>query len=385
MNARLLLSVLLVDLLANSAMAEGETAAKPERINIAVTEFISKGGVEQNRMDALSDMMANQIREMGNFKVIGKADISAALQLEQQKALLGCTDDSCLAEMGGALGVRYMVVGNISLLGKTWLLNLKLLDVRTVEVVKGVSRSITGAEDLFIKALQEAAYDLMQGIEGIEVTRPEQVKEITGDKLRTESGWFVPPGGRAGDWHLALGLGVAVAPPAFLKGNVVDGNVYFTELEKLYSAGWLNVYVGYNPISWLTIAIRAGGTLGKAGDRQRNAFEGALELQGSMMSDSWFQPVAYFDIGLVYMRDEGDESGPVEGQRIDALGIVTNLGLGFNIWVSPNWFIGARLGGMVRIHVGLSSNETDTTVRRISGARAYEIGVNAALMTGFEF
>jgi TolB-like protein len=385
MRARLSLAVVVIGFMVGPARAEGEAPAKSERIGIAVTEFVSKGGVEQNRMDALSDMMSNQIREMGNFKVIGKADISAALQLEQQKALLGCTDDSCLAEMGGALGVRYMVVGNISLLGKTWLLNLKLLDVRTVEVVKGVSRSITGAEDHFIKALQEAVYDLMLGIEGVEVSRPDEIKEVTGDTMRTESGWFVPPGGRKGDFHLALGLGVAVAPPAFLKGNVVDSNVYFTELEKVYSAAWLNIFVGYNLVSWLTLAIRAGGTLGKAGGRQRNAFEGALELQGSMMPDSWFQPVAYFDIGLVYLRDESDDEATVQGQRIEALGIVNNLGLGFNIWVSPNWFIGARLGGMVRILVGLSSNETDTTVRRISGARAYEIGVNAALMTGYEF
>ena len=97
-------------------LTAGLTAAQ-EAVPVAVMEFASKGGVTQEQMDALGDMLANNIRAAGNYKVIGKSDIRAALNLESQKQLLGCSDDSCVAEIGGALGVRWMVLGNISQFG----------------------------------------------------------------------------------------------------------------------------------------------------------------------------------------------------------------------------------------------------------------------------
>lgn len=369
-----------------SVLAEEAPAA---RVSVAVTEFVSKGGVDQSKMDALSDMLANQIREMGPFKVIGKADIEAALQLEQQKSLLGCSDDSCLAELGGALGVRYMVVGNISLFGNSWLLNLKLLDVQKVEVAKGISRSITGAEDAFLNALPTAVYDLMQAVPDVELTDPGGVEKVDGDQPRTRQGWFVPPGGRKGDFHLGLGLGISVSLPMHLSDNEIERQAeqYFDPLDDdLYPAFWPNIFLGYNFTSWLVTGVRVGGTFGKSGGRERNAIEAALEFQGSMMTDSWLQPMAYFDAGFVFVRDVDPRLDKTEeGERYELLGLVFNLGIGLNMFASPNWFIGGRLGGAVRYHIGMFNRDSDGTLRRISGARAAEIGVQLCLVTGYEF
>jgi TolB-like protein len=358
------------------------------KIAIAVTEFVSKGGVDQSKMDALSDMMANQIREMGPFKVIGKADILAALKLEEQKQLLGCADDSCLAEIGGALGAKYIVVGNISLFTNTWLLNLKLLDVEKIEVIKGVSRSITGAEDVFINALPQAAYELIQVIPDVEVVNPGAVQEVKGDRPRTEGGWFVPPGGRKGDFQLSLGLGLFLTLPTYVtdRGDGV-GMLNFTALDDdPYVAFWPALQFGYNFTDWLTVAARLSGTLGKAGSRQRNALEAALSFQGSMMGDSWFQPVAYFDIGFAFVRDEHpNDSGLPESGRYELYGLLASLGVGMHLFFTPNWFVGAQLGGTIRAHFALFNRDADGSLRRISGARAIELGITVALTTGYEF
>lgn len=377
--------------------AEPEPAAG-ERIEVAVTEFVSKGGIDQERMDALSDMLANQIREMGPFRVIGMDDIRSTLQLEQQKRLLGCRDDSCLAEVGGALGVRYMVAGNISRFGHTWLLNLKLLDVRKVEVTKGLSRSISGQIDVFIQALPDAAHDLMQAVPGVELRGDGQVEQVDGERPRTEDGWFVAPGGRGGDFQLGIGLGAMVAPPIYLGDEAPAQN--FDGLEQFYGAGWVNLMAGYNANSWLTLGLRLGGSFGGTRhDRDRNVAEAAVSLQGSMMGDSWFQPVAYFDLGVFYMRDEGelvcDALNNVEpGQNLESVGLVANLGIGFNAFISPRWYLGGRLGGAVHGHIAMSHSESDAEARectksnrmvRVSGARAFGIGVTLALVTGYEF
>lgn len=387
MSACALRLCLVLGLLLPMTALAGEAPAG--KVSVAVTEFVSKGGVDQSKMDALSDMLANQIREMGPFKVIGKADIEAALHLEEQKTLLGCTDDSCLAELGGALGVRYMVVGNISLFGNSWLLNLKLLDVTKVEVAKGLSRSITGAEDAFLQALPQAVYELMQAVPDVELTDPGGVEKVTGDEPRTRKGWFVPPGGRKGDFHLGLGVGLSVSLPMYLSDNDIQGQAeqYFDPLDdELYPAFWPNIFLGYNFTGWLMVGFRVGGTFGKSAGRDRNAIEAALEFQGSMMTDSWLQPMAYFDVGFSFVRDVDPKLDKTdEGERYELLGIVTNLGIGLNLFATPDWFIGARLGGTMRNHIGMFNRSTDGTLRRISGARGLEIGVQLALTTGYEF
>jgi len=137
-------------------------AGDDKEIGIAVLEFDSKGGISQQQMDALSDMLANEIRGRGRFRVIGKNDIRATLKLAESRAQLGCSDDSCIADIGGALGVRWIVVGNISLFGTTYLLNLKLLDVKSVKVAWSASRKITGGQDQLLDALSSAAAEMVK-------------------------------------------------------------------------------------------------------------------------------------------------------------------------------------------------------------------------------
>jgi TolB-like protein len=129
-------------------------------VSVAVMEFASKGGVTQKQMDALGDMLANEIRSMGDYHVIGKSDISTALDIEQRKTMMGCNENSCIAEVGGALGVRWVTVGNVSKFGDAYLLNIKILDATNVRVIAGVSKKVEGGESQLIDALSAAAKEL---------------------------------------------------------------------------------------------------------------------------------------------------------------------------------------------------------------------------------
>jgi len=99
--------------------------------------------------------------------VIGMADIRAALQYAEKQHLLGCSDQSCVAELGGALGTHWVAVGNVSRFGTTWLLNLKLLDVRSVQVISSVSRTVLGGEERLVEAIPDAVRELMTGVNGL--------------------------------------------------------------------------------------------------------------------------------------------------------------------------------------------------------------------------
>ncbi|MBW1809073.1 MAG: hypothetical protein JRJ19_16560 [Deltaproteobacteria bacterium] len=164
--------------------------AAAEEISIAVMEFASKGGVSQEQMDALSDMLANEIRNRGEYRVIGKSDIRTALNLEEQKTMLGCNDNSCIAEIGGALGVRWVVVGNVSLFGETFLLNLKLMDVEAVKVAWGTSKKVTGGQAKLIDALALAVGEMMTSFG----KPPKEVKDTgVSDPAPTIVAPIIPP------------------------------------------------------------------------------------------------------------------------------------------------------------------------------------------------
>jgi TolB-like protein len=134
--------------------------AAAEPVRVAVMEFNSKGGVTQQQMDALGDLLSTEIRALGGYKVIGKNDIRSVLRMEENKALLGCDDAGCLAEIGGALGVRWVVVGNVSRFGELYLLNLKIIDSQRVEVLVSAAERVKGGQEALVEALPQAVADL---------------------------------------------------------------------------------------------------------------------------------------------------------------------------------------------------------------------------------
>ena len=148
------------------AIFASQPATAEDLPTVAVMEFASKGGIAKERVDALSDLLATEIRKIGRHKVISSEDILSLLKMEEHKVLLaGCSDDSCLAEIGGALGAGLIVVGNIGRFGNSYLLNLKLLDVANVKAVSRLSKKIKGGEEDLIDALSMAARELF-GISG---------------------------------------------------------------------------------------------------------------------------------------------------------------------------------------------------------------------------
>src|SRR3954469_24747603 len=87
------------------------SAASPRKV--AVMGIQIKGGVERGEADMFGEFLQNELRTRGQ-SVIGKSDIEALLGLERMKDAVGCTDTSCLAEIGGALGVDEMVTGAVA-------------------------------------------------------------------------------------------------------------------------------------------------------------------------------------------------------------------------------------------------------------------------------
>jgi hypothetical protein len=125
---------LTLTLIAGNALAE--TAA----VMPLQTDNLSK-----NHAMVLDRLLAVVVAENSNWEVISARDIDAMLGFENLKDLAQCTDVSCAAEIGGALGTRYLVVTTANRLGDSLVMTMTVLDMKDQRAI--ARRSLTGPND----------------------------------------------------------------------------------------------------------------------------------------------------------------------------------------------------------------------------------------------
>jgi TolB-like protein len=121
--------------------------AAPNRI--AVLDVRAHAGIEATLAQGVSDDLVVEVRRRAlGSTVFGADEIRTLVGLERQKQLLGCAENSCLAEIGGALGARQIVSGSLNRFGGTYLLVLKLLDARNGRVIHEASSRFDGEGEI---------------------------------------------------------------------------------------------------------------------------------------------------------------------------------------------------------------------------------------------
>lgn len=130
---------------------------------LAVVRLQPRGGITADTAALFTDSLIAELRRQPGTTVLGDADISAAIGLERQKQLLGCSEDSsCLAEIGGALGVDRLIHGSIGRVGESLVINISSIDPDGARAVSSVSERLKASSDeAFLDALPGIAQQLM--------------------------------------------------------------------------------------------------------------------------------------------------------------------------------------------------------------------------------
>jgi TolB-like protein len=151
-------------LIAAALLAPAAPAQKSvNRPKIAVLDLRDAGG-GKDIAATLTDVVTVALNKLGVFDVLSRSDIQRMLQFEQQKQALGCeSDTSCLAEIGGALGVALLVTGSVGKVGSSFLVNLSLTDTKTVKVEAREQRQVASADELPAQ-VEAAARFLVRGL-----------------------------------------------------------------------------------------------------------------------------------------------------------------------------------------------------------------------------
>jgi TolB-like protein len=114
------------------------------KLKIAVMELKGSQGMPVELTRSLTALIPEVLDKQGPFKALSTQDINQMLAYESIKDQAGCDDVGCLAQIGGALGVDYVVSGSITLVADTYLIQLQLLNIAQARVDGRAAREYKG-------------------------------------------------------------------------------------------------------------------------------------------------------------------------------------------------------------------------------------------------
>ncbi len=113
-------------------------AADSRPLRVAVLEVRAVGDVPPRALAALDQSVTPELRKLQGLSAVNAAEVRDMLSLERQKELLGCAGDaaSCFAEIAGALDADEMITLDLTLVGSTYALASRRIDLRKSRVVQ---------------------------------------------------------------------------------------------------------------------------------------------------------------------------------------------------------------------------------------------------------
>ena len=158
---------------------------QPERRKVLVMDLENKG-VPPDELEIINGLVAYQFSLDQTFDILSGADLRQLMVLEAERQTVGCTaDNSCLAEIAGAMGAQWVVFGHVGKLGNLILLNLNLFDSHEAKAVARSSLQVKNMDEM-PASLEKAVTQLLKDAKQVD-KKPEEpaktaaAKEATSD------------------------------------------------------------------------------------------------------------------------------------------------------------------------------------------------------------
>jgi hypothetical protein len=130
---------LIAVLLSLPAQGDLETAGTITEERPKLLVLSPTGDVPEDKRQAIESLVAVELAQYDRYEVLTSTDLRKAVALEGEKQAAGCDDDSCLAEIAGALGAELVVFGEVTKLGDGLLITLNLFEATTAKSAGRVS------------------------------------------------------------------------------------------------------------------------------------------------------------------------------------------------------------------------------------------------------
>ncbi len=132
-------------------------------MRIAIMD-LKANGIQEVTAKTVSNMLRSEIIKMDRFTVVERSQMNEIFK-EQGFQQAACTEDSCAVELGKLLAARKMLLGEVSPIGKSIVITIRIVDVeRGVSEFAGSQKA--ESEDVLDVTVKKAARELACEMEG---------------------------------------------------------------------------------------------------------------------------------------------------------------------------------------------------------------------------
>ncbi|MBU1078273.1 MAG: CsgG/HfaB family protein [Spirochaetes bacterium] len=150
-----------------------------EKMRIAIMDLQAMD-VSKNTARAVSELIRTELFNTGYFRVVERSEMNSILK-EQGLQFTGCTETECAVQVGKLLSARKILVGSVSKLGTSFIINARIVDVERGEMEFG-DKAKAESESELDKAVERFARKLAGRIKakqsGEVVEEEEEEKEV---------------------------------------------------------------------------------------------------------------------------------------------------------------------------------------------------------------
>jgi hypothetical protein len=138
-------------------------SAPAEAAQIIAMDMKAKGGVPARLAEALNPVLVAELARREGMSVVSQNDVRALLELESDKAMAGCTDTSCMADIAGSLGAELMATTTISKVGAEYVVSMTLIQSEGAKIVRRSTGRARGGDEAANEALLNSIHELFRG------------------------------------------------------------------------------------------------------------------------------------------------------------------------------------------------------------------------------
>jgi TolB-like protein len=129
-------------------------------INVAVMQAAAGSGISEEEVGLIFDRLRVELFNTGKVNVMEREKMADILKEQGFQQAGICTDASCATEVGQLLGVQAIISGSMGRLGSVFMLNFRVIDVRTGKLLAAVSRDVDGDIESLIGYIRGIADEL---------------------------------------------------------------------------------------------------------------------------------------------------------------------------------------------------------------------------------
>ena len=137
---------------ASAPAATSSSSSSRAVLRVVVNELERSDDLAERTGRIVADNLVAELRKLGGISVVSMDEVRAMLEMESERQLLGCSEDSssCLAEIADALGADVVVSGGIATLDGARVFSLRRVDHRRAAVTGQVEERLiaAGGEEL---------------------------------------------------------------------------------------------------------------------------------------------------------------------------------------------------------------------------------------------